>query len=111
MNAAIRKLRTAAFAGGLAALIVAAAGCDPGAEIIWVNETDETANVYLGESEDDFDVSIQPHRTLRVDTIKAVWEDVVVVRDDAGNIVLRLEITWDQLKEQGFRFVIKDTAE
>lgn len=88
--------------------LVFVTACDPGAEVTWVNDTDETLYIYLGDGEDDFDGPIAPHS--RIDgafTIIAVWEDVVVVRDDRGNVVLRKELTWDEFEAQDFTFVIR----
>lgn len=32
----------------------------------------------------------------------------MVVRDKQGNVLLRQEMTWEDFKEQGFRFVIPE---
>ncbi len=61
----------------LIVVTLAFAGCDPGAGITWVNETDQTVDVYLGDDLDDFDGSLPPHSSTEAATIKAVWEDVV----------------------------------
>jgi hypothetical protein len=81
--------------------------------VMYVNMTDKRVDVYLGEGArpEDFEiieVSIEPHSVKKVGTIETVWPDVVVVFDEDGNLVLRREITWDQLKDQDFRFVITD---
>ena len=104
-------LRGTAVVAGVLIFAIAMTACDPSAEITWVNETDQTVNVHLGDDLDDFDVSLPPHTSKRVETIEAVWEDVVVVRDREGGVILRQEITWDELEEQGFRFVIRSTGE
>lgn len=85
-----------------------AAGCDPGATITYVNETDQRVSIYLGDSIDRFDVSIAPHSKAEVGTIATEWRDVVVVRDGQENVILRKEITWDELKAEDFRFVITE---
>ena len=95
----------------IAALIVvtlAFAGCDPGAGITWGNETDQTVVVYSGEDLDDIDVSLPPRSSMVVDTIKAVWEDIVVLRDEEGTVLFRQELTWDEFKAQDFRFEITE---
>ena len=94
--------------GVMLALASLAVGCDPGAGLTWVNETDQAVFIYLGDDRDDLDVSLGPRSRLEdVATIIAVWSDVVVVRDRQGNILMRKEITWDELKAQDFIFVIR----
>lgn len=90
----------------LIVITLAFAGCDPGAGITWVNETDKTVDVYLGEDLDDFDVRLLPRSIKEIATIKAVWEDVVVLRDEEGTLLFRQELTWDELEAQDFRFVV-----
>ena len=101
------------FAIFLVLILAAALACDPGATITYVNTTDKRVDVYLGEGArpEDFkivEVTIEPHSAKKVGTIAMVWPGVVVVFDEDGNLVLRRQITWDQLKEQGFRFVITE---
>lgn len=94
--------------GVMLALAGLAVGCDPGAGLTWVNETDQDVLIYLGDDLDDLDVRLPARSRLEdVATIIAVWRDVVVVRDVQGNILLRKEITWDELKAQDFIFVIR----
>ena len=92
----------------LVVMTLAFAGCDPGAGITWVNETDQTVVVYFGEDLDDFDGSYPPHSITEVGTIRAVWVDIVVLRDEEGTVLFRQELTWDELKAQGFRFEITE---
>ena len=106
----MKSLGTAALVSGLAVFAVATSACDPGAGITWVNETDQTVYIYLGDDLDDFDGSLPPHTSLEAATIETVWEDVVVVRNREGDVILRREITWAELEEQGFRFVIRETG-
>ncbi len=92
----------------LIVVTLAFAGCDPGAGITWVNETDKTVDVYLGEDLDDFDVRLLPRSNMEVGTIKAVWVDFIVLRDEEGTVLFRQELTWDELKAQDFRFEITE---
>jgi hypothetical protein len=91
--------------------LVLASGCDPGATITYANMTDKRVEVYLGNGSEpeDFEfreVSIEPHSVVKVGTIATEWRDVVVVFDEDGNLVLTREITWDELEEQDFIFII-----
>jgi len=86
----------------------ATTACDPGAGIKYDNQTDVTVNIYLGDGLNDFDFRIPPHSTADVATIKAVWEDVIVIRDDASKQLFREEITWDELERRGFSYVITE---
>ena len=94
---------------GVIALVAAAlAGCDPGAGVTWVNETDDFVVVYLrDEFEPELGSVIPPRSSKTEGVIIAVWKDLIVVRDQAGHLLLREEITWDELKAQDFRFVIR----
>jgi hypothetical protein len=87
-----------------------AVGCDPGATIKYVNETDKTVIVYTADHRDlsDYDVMVEPHSTVRAGTIITEFKDVVILRDKDGNLLLRKEITWDEFKAQDFRFVITE---
>ena len=102
-----------AFAICLLLLLASAAGCEPGAAITYVNMTDKRVDVYLGEGTrpEDFEiieVTIEPRSVKKVGTIATVWPDLVVVFDENRNLVLRREITWDQLRDQDFVFVITE---
>ena len=92
----------------LVVMTLAFAGCDPGAGITWVNETDQTVVVYLDDNFDDTGSQIEPHSSRTLDTIKAVWNDIVVLRDEEGTVLFRQELTWDELKAQDFRFEITE---
>ncbi len=90
----------------LIVLPIALTACDPGAGITWINETDRTVVVFLDDEYDDSGVSIQPHSSRTLATIKMVWNDIVVLRDEEGTVLFRQELTWDELAEQDFRFEI-----
>ena len=99
-----------AFAICLLLLLATTVACDPGATITYVNETDRTVLVYTAEDLEPeiYDALLEPRSTVRAGTIKMSFKDVVIVRDEDGNFLLRKEITWDELKAQGFRFVITE---
>ena len=99
-----------AFAICLLLILATTVACDPGATITYVNETDRTLIVYTADDRelDVYDALLEPHSTVRAGTIKMTFKDVVIVRDQAGNTLLRREITWDELEAQGFRFVITE---
>src|SRR6266545_2873657 len=102
-------MKKALVTAGLALLLLGLGACDPGAGITWVNQSDQPVNVYLGDRLDDFSVSVAPNSSKEdVATIKHVWKDVVVLRDDQGNVLTRQQLTWDDLEAQGFRFVITE---
>jgi hypothetical protein len=99
-----------AFAICVLLFLATAPGCDPGATIKYVNETDKTVIVYTADDRDlsDYDVIVEAYSTVRAGTIITEFKDVVVLRDKDGNLLLRKEITWDELKAQDFRFVITE---
>jgi len=89
------------------ALTLVTASCDPGAGITWINETDESVDIYLGDDLDDFGLTVAANSSKELGTIEDVWEDVVIVRDQNGDVLLREDITWDELEAADFRFVIR----
>jgi hypothetical protein len=96
---------------GIIAGIVATAAiaCDPGAGVTWVNQTDQSVVIYLSDRLDaDLGTDLPPRSNKTEAVIKDVWRNLVVVRDEQGNVLFRQTLTWDQLKAQGFRFVITE---
>jgi hypothetical protein len=93
---------------GCTILSVAAIACDPVAGATWVNQTDHTVLVYSGDQLDDFDTTLPPHSSKKLAMADFLWDDVVVLRDEQGNVLFRQELTWDEFKAQGFRFVITE---
>jgi hypothetical protein len=101
------QLFVASFLGLSALVAITATACDPGAGVTWSNETDQTVVLYLSHELNDRGTILEPHSTKTQAVIEAVWKGVVVVRDQRGNVLLREDISWDQLKAQHFRFVIR----
>lgn len=91
-------------------LAVTLMACDPGATITYVNETNQPVDIYLGHSMKAFDSTIPAHSETKVGTIRQVWRDIVVVRDQQGTVLSEQEMTWNELKAQHFRVVIANTA-
>lgn len=89
------------------AILAFAAACDTEEELTWINETDLELGIFFGDSIDNRDLIIGPNSTEIRGAISDLWEDVVVVRDEDGNVLFREEITWDELKAQDFTFVIR----
>jgi hypothetical protein len=90
--------------------LTAAVGCETGFTITYVNETDKTIAIYYGDDYDfsEYDFIIQPHSTERAGVLTITFKGVVIGRDEEGNLLFRNEITRDQLKAQGYRFVITE---
>lgn len=86
----------------------AVVACDPGASVTWVNETGQTASVFAGDDPEDLVTTLLPHSSEELGELKHLREDVIVVKDQHGNILLRKEITWEHLKGRRFRFVITE---
>jgi hypothetical protein len=96
------------IAGLLALFGAMATACDPGAGVTWVNQTDQTVLVYSGDQPDDYSTTLQPHSSQKLATADFLWDDVVVLRDEQGNVLFRQKLTWGDLKAQKFRFVITE---
>ena len=102
-------LRFIAFLAVFVGIATTAIACDPGPEITWVNQTDETVVVYLRDEFDrDLGTALPPHSTKMEGVIEGVWNDVVVIRDEQGNLLFRQKLSWDELDARGFRFVITE---
>jgi hypothetical protein len=89
-------------------LASSATGCEYGPDVTWVNQTDHTVLVYSGEQLGDFDTALPPHSSKKLAMADFLWDDVVVLRDEQGNVLFRQELTWDEFKAMGFRFVITE---
>ena len=90
-------------------LAAVATGCDPGAGVTWVNQTDQSVVIYLSdEGGSDRGNPLPPHSTITQAVIKHVWRGMVVIRDEQGNVLFRQKLTWDEFEAQGFRFVITE---
>ncbi len=99
-----------ALAGLVIGFILLTGGfaCEPGATVTWVNESDETVDIIAGDDAEDFVTTVQPHSSAKLGELKHLWEDIVVIRDVQGTVLFRQELTWDELKAQGFRFEITE---
>jgi len=75
---------------------------------MWVNQTDRTIFVYSGDQLADRETTLRPHSSKEVAFADFLWQDLVVLRDDQGNVLFRQELTWGEFKAQGFRFVITE---
>ena len=90
--------------------VLASAGCETAADVVWANKTDTDIWIYLGDDrdKDEFEVFIPSHSTEGVMIIRHIWNDIVVGRDGRGDVVFRQDITWEELERHGFRFVITE---
>jgi hypothetical protein len=97
---------------GICLLLILATSlaCKSGATITYVNETDKTLIIYTADDREPeiYDALLEAHSTVRAGTVRITFKNVVIARDKDGNTLLRKEITWDELKAQGFRFVITE---
>jgi hypothetical protein len=90
----------------LLAAMTAAVACDPVEGITWVNDTDQTLSVFLTDDPAGSRRVIQPHSSRELALAEPRWNDLVVIRDEYGKVLARRELTWEELRGQGFRFVI-----
>jgi hypothetical protein len=90
--------------------LTAAVGCETGFTITYVNETGKTITIYISDDDElsEHDVILQPHSTVPSGTLTITFKDVIIGRDEEGNLLFRNEITRDDLKAQGYRFVITE---
>jgi hypothetical protein len=82
-------------------------GCDPGAGVIYVNQTDRNLRFYGDDAAEDFMVELQPHSSVDAAVLEHLWTGLVVVKDTKGRTLLRRELTWEELEAQDFRIVVR----
>ena len=86
-----------------------AIGCEYGPDVTWVNQTDENIVIYLSdELSSDLGTHLPPQSTKTEFLGDDLWKGLVVVRDEQGNVLYRQELTWDEFKAIGYRFVITE---
>ena len=109
MSNARRRVWVCVVLAVLAVLLAFGVACESGPDVTWVNQTDQTVLVYLrDEFRRDLGTPLPPHSSRIELVTEFVWEDVIVIRDEQGNVLFRQELTWDALKAQRWRFVITE---
>ncbi len=86
-----------------------ATACEYGPDLTWVNQTDENIVIYLSdEVSSDLGTHLPPQSTKTEFLGDDLWKGMVVIRDERGNVLFRQELTWDEFKARGFRFVVTE---
>lgn len=88
--------------------MMGAVACDPGAEATFVNETDQTIEIFLSDAPDAGATTVSANSTWTGAVIEHVWRDMVIVQDVEGNVLYRQELTWEEFKERDYRFVVTE---
>ena len=94
--------------GLMTLLAMVAIACDRGAEITYVNNTPYELLIY--DAKDRFVAELEPFDTNTGGEFKHLWTGRRVAKTRDGRVVFTIDLTWDQLKAQGYRIVIEEQA-
>jgi hypothetical protein len=94
-----------ALLGVLAALTVA---CHVEHEVTWVNNT--PYKLSIRDSKDRSVTTLEPFETLTLGDAKFLWTDQTFAFSEDGRLISRIDLTWEQLKAQGYRIVIEEQS-
>jgi hypothetical protein len=98
-----------AIAGLLALFGAMGTACEYGPDVTWVNQTDQSIVIYLSdELSDDLGTHLPPQSTKTEFLGDDLWKGMIVIRDEEDNVLFRQELTWDEFKAHGFRFVVTE---
>jgi hypothetical protein len=95
-----------ALLGGLAALAVA---CHEEHEVTWVNNTPYKVRVDDSKGRA-VTYTLEPFETRILSHAKFQWTDQMFAFGEDGRLVSRIDLTWQQLKAQGYRVVIEEQS-
>ena len=77
-------------------------------EVTWVNNTPYKLSIY--DDKDRLVTELEPFETRTLGDAKFLWPKRMVVRSEDGRLISRIDLTWDELKAQGYRIVIEEQA-
>jgi len=87
------------------AAITGTFACENWPMVGWENATSQRVTVY---AYGDFEFDVQPHQTKNIVSPASHWRaDIRVVAED-GRVLLEDHITWDEVREMGYKIVITD---
>ena len=79
--------------------------------LTWENETRRHLVITLEDSDfqdsDDYELELPPCRSKSKPISSARWTGVVTIYGALGGSLLRTEMSWNDLKENGFKFIVK----
>ena len=88
-------------------LLSAALACEPGRIPEYENATSQRVTVY---KDGIANFSLEPHESTTIPMFKEDWSPNIRVVAEDGRVLLEDHITWDELKEMGYKIMITDPA-
>lgn len=89
-------------------LLVLSAGCEEeGHNVRYVNQTGITVDVFVGNGELEYVLTLQPGETKTSGELASLWPGRVVAQRSEGSIVYSEEVTWERLKQRDFTVIIR----
>ena len=102
------RISTAVLLVLLGMLLFSGIGCEPGANITYVNNTTHKVRVY--KTNRHFVADLNPYQERTFSTHEDLWTGGIVAETEDGRVAFTISLTWDQLKAQGYRIVIEEQA-
>lgn len=99
----VRVCSALALFGVLAAFAVA---CDPGHSVTYVNNTPH--KLWIFDAEDRLVTELEPFEESTGSELEHLWTGRRVAKTADGQVVFRVELTWEELKAQDWRIVIEE---
>jgi hypothetical protein len=96
--------RYAALLGVLVAALAAFA-CEPGRIPEYENATSQRVTIY---KDGIAAFSLEPHESTKIAMFEEDWLPNIKVVADDGRVLLEDHITWDEVREMGYKIVITD---
>jgi hypothetical protein len=96
--------RSVVVIGAFLALTTAFA-CENWPIVGWENATSQRVTVY---AYGDFEFDVQPHQTKNIVNPASHWRPEIKVVAEDGRVLLEDHITWEEVREMGYKIVITD---
>jgi hypothetical protein len=104
-----RALVFAQVAAVLVAVVVGAAttACDPGHTVTYENQTSRTVTVFLHGNPE---VTLGPFENKDGGILEFVRPTTFEAKDESGNVIYSATLTWEDLKQRGWKIVITENV-
>lgn len=89
-----------------AAIASVSTGCDPGHRIAYDNQTSQTVTVFRDHTRI---ATLAPSEKKEFSTLEFSGARTFEAREQSGKIIYSEELTWEELKERGWKIVITGT--
>ena len=83
---------------------VALMACDPGQDVTFENRTGQVISIFR---DNDLEAKLSPGDERTFSFITYQGSDPFLAKDETGNVLLKEEYTWDDLRSMHWRIVIR----